>query len=139
MAKRAAGDSGWAAAALLGALTLAVFFILQNYGPESAVRRLHEAILRQDPGVFSQVVQEPLGSEPSQAVAAILVRLVPAADSYKLVTMDRQVSEARLGMAYLRRGRLIGSILWVVDKRGSRTWRINATKTIALMQEYGAL
>src|SRR5687767_10393182 len=41
-------NHGWTASALLAVLTIAVFFVLQNYGPESAVRRFHDALLRRD-------------------------------------------------------------------------------------------
>ena len=46
-------------AAVLAGLVLYVFASLQYYGPESAVRRFHEAILRGDGSEFEEVTLRP--------------------------------------------------------------------------------
>lgn len=46
-------------AGVLAALVLFVFSTLQNYGPESAVRRFHEGIIRQDAEEITEVTLSP--------------------------------------------------------------------------------
>lgn len=139
MARRIGAESGLAAAAILAALTIAVFFALQNYGPESAVRRLHEAFLRKDRAAFAQLLDEPLDDPSVSGVILTLERIAPYADSYRLESMERKVNAARLGVVYLRRSRIIAAAPWWVDRVGSRVWRINATKTVKWMRDYGLL
>jgi hypothetical protein len=121
---------------LLGTLTVFVFYVLQNYGPESAVRRYHEAIRTQNTREIQDVTQEPLQSDSQQFV---FTQAQPYATftQPRVLRILRSAREAHLDVAYIRNGRIVGVLPWYVEKpRGSESWRINTLKTARLMLEY---
>ena len=139
MVKPAARRDGWTASAILAGLTLFVFFVLQNYGPESAVRRFHQAFLRRDLPALQEVTVEPLNSEPVNAVAFAVSRVLPAVDGYQLRQIERSQRAVLMEIQYIRGKRIVAVLPWYVEKKGSPNWRVNATETLNWMRRYGFL
>lgn len=118
--------AGLSASAILATLTILIFVVLQNYGPESVVRRFHRAAVADD---LSSLAQTVLG-DPTEAATVALKETVRglAQSGYRyefqrLERLDRRVF-AYVSYHPPRPGpELI--IRWVVDKP-RRRWEINS-------------
>ena len=126
----------WAygAGAALTFLVLYVFYRLQDYGPESAVRRFHVDVQRQDWRDLTRVTLEPLGSAEPQALMALVNQYVFRGASYKLLAMQRSPEQVRAVVEY---SFPTGDKLlfpWIIEKTG-RSWRVNTRKTVTLLRE----
>lgn len=54
----------------LAALTLAVFYVAQNAGPQTAVLRFHEALRADDPAALQSVLLQSIQASPAVRVLA---------------------------------------------------------------------
>lgn len=133
----------WAfvAAAALASLTLGVFAPLQNYGPESAVRRFNVALLRHDPLDLQRVTEQDLRTADANELARRVLSLLRAGASFQLVRMERQSSQVRAVVVYtvpsnpsVSPGKVQFPMVYVVEKTG-RVWRINASKTLTILRD----
>src|SRR4051812_38516877 len=78
-------------AVVLAALVLFVFSTLQNYGPESAVRRFHEGILRRDVGEIDEVTM-PTNSHKEEGEVNAMAHLIyeRLSNGYRIRLQDMQ-------------------------------------------------
>jgi hypothetical protein len=143
-------------AILLGGLVLFTFSTLQNYGPESTVRKFHAAvhsinqaqssktaISQSDWATLRSVIEEdigPLNGRNVQASQDGLIMISRALQyfregrTYSLARMDRYTREVRIAVIYQRNKFPSTPIVWIVDKPiGGREWKINARKTLSAM------
>lgn len=123
------------AALVLAALTFGTFFVLKGYGPESALRKFHQASVNQD---FNEALSLSIGSNPNEV--ALLVR-----DVYQKAVRGAQfhiqgstpMASGRgvvVTVAYAYPGIGTSFMLWVVERDPERNdWRVNAAKTVALI------
>ena len=119
---------GRLAAGVLAALTLGAFYILQDYGPVSAVRRFHTALARKDLAAIQQVVEEPVKDESVQYLFSELAPKLQEGVQPQLARTDRQGDQDDVVVVYnLPEGSAL-AIVWIVDRRGS-LWKINARLT----------
>jgi hypothetical protein len=126
-------DPGFAAAAVLATVTLCVFGVLQNYGPESAVRRFHHAVAHNDLNEMSQVVTQGVDSSAVTQLVAIVHRaLTTGSGYYRIITSDR--SERQVVM--LARYESTPPIVWVVVKARDG-WRIDPYLTLQALRRLG--
>lgn len=125
---------GLLAACILAVLTLGAFFILQDYGPDSAVRRFHEALRRGDPAELQQVVDEPISDQTVQYVCAFVKPLLQEGDQIQLARTDRQGDQDDVVVVYRRPNGQTLAIVWIVDRRAS-IWKINARLTAEALAE----
>lgn len=130
-------SSGWLAASALAAMVIAVFFVLQNYGPESAVRRFHEALLRNDAAEL-RAVTNPGSGDALQAVASVAYRAMQAADSNRIVRREDAGGKVLVEVAYLRGGRILAILPWVA-RRAPGGWLVDPLETYYAMSRYIAL
>jgi hypothetical protein len=125
--------SAYLAAAALAVVTLFVFGTLQDYGPESAIRRFHHAIATNNLDELQQVTEQPATSSNVRQIvqtAAIVAQGVP----YRIMKMDRSSNEVRAAVVYtLPYGRQ-AAVVFVVDKEG-RSWKIDADKTVTVLKD----
>ncbi len=117
------------AAAALAVLTLATFAVAADRGPESAVKRFHEAIKEGDEAAIDQVlVGSPDGADQARLIG--VVRQLLTIDSR--VELGRVASigrEATVDVRYPIRG---GSFVrFVLDQQQGR-WQVDAKKTLDL-------
>ena len=124
-----------APAAALGALTLSTFFVLQDYGPESAIRRFHQAIAERDLQELAKVTEQEINTN---AVAQLVWRvrsIDPTAQNYRLLRTDRSSREVRVEVGYRTPPGYVVVLPWIVQKTGS-AWRVDAIETLGWMQRY---
>lgn len=141
-------------ALLLAALVFFTYSTLQNYGPESTLRKFHQAlwsinqsqlnnkgIPKADWETLRSSLQEDIGELDGRAIDPHLTNLITrtmmqfqAGATYSLARMDRQPREVRIAVVYTVRKQPPLSMVWVIDKPiGGREWKISARKTLSAM------
>ncbi|MEI7984189.1 MAG: hypothetical protein WCI55_01065 [Armatimonadota bacterium] len=142
---------------LLACLVLFTYSTLQNYGPESTVRKFHTAlhsisqaqsnnkqISKRDWDALRSVIEEDIGnlggaSDPANrdgiAIIGIGLEQFRLGKTYSLARMDRLTREVRIAVLYQKNAKSPSlPIVWVVDKPvGGREWKISARKTLSAM------
>ncbi len=130
MAPKPAGIA-YLAAVLLAAITLFVFGTLRDYGPESAVRRFHDAVSHHDAADLAKVAIEPIDSSSVQTLVGWIGQLDKMSVSAPQLAAERrepnQVSEVTL--FHLQYGQE-APIVWIVV-RSTSGWKVNAQETVA--------
>lgn len=118
-------------AIVLAALVLAVFSQLQNYGPQSAVRRFHEALLTNNDKELEEVLYQP--TDPL-AVARIVSRFYPLIHEegahIRLRDVQRSPSVVYVSVSYHTPNHA-GYAVWVTTKTPSG-WKVDAAGTWSL-------
>lgn len=131
-----AKKTSWVPAILLAGITLAVFTSLQNYGPQSAVRRFHQAIVTRDRAALETSVLEPVDSKPVgmllQGVERLLLNGPPA------LTGSRQMNRSEQLLLTYRDGfgNAFPIVFFVEKPERQKNWKINASKTSVAFENY---
>ena len=115
-------------ALVLAALVLAVFSQLQNYGPESAVRRFHEALLTNNESEVEDVLFQP--ADPV-AVANIANRIYPwflQGAHIRLRDLQRNPTTVFVSVVYHTPDNKAGYYVWVTEKTPTG-WKVDASAT----------
>lgn len=113
------------AAGLLSVLTLAIFYILRNYGPAQAINLFHAAALSGDQSEIARVTVQPPTSRKVQWLEA----LVRHARAIQVVSVTQNPGEATFIIAYrVQEGQV--TIHWVVDQSANSGWLIDVDKTL---------
>jgi hypothetical protein len=136
-------------------LVLFTYSTLQNYGPESTLRKFHTAIrnisqaqsnrkkiaasdwnnLR---GTLSEDIGEFNGAHDERAMDLIgqVNGFFQRGSTYSLARMDRYTREVRIAVLYEKKPNPPASLVWVVEKPlGGREWKISASKTLSAMPD----
>jgi hypothetical protein len=134
MLRPLARESSLLPAVVLAAFTLGVFYVLQNYGPESAVRRFHSAVAADDANALAAVTAQDVRS-PEVRALILQVQRIPAEfrhvqfssgwRGHRQVVIVAEYGSARGYKVYLP---------WLVRKINTRNWRVDALGTIGLMR-----
>jgi len=120
--------------AVLSLLTLSVFYVLQDYGPESAIRRFHDAVVRGDGIELQRVTAEDIRS-PSVILLARDVKNFLVDGTYQLSRMERSQNQVQAAVVYRAKGSAeLFPMIWIVEKRGS-VWKVNADKTLTILRD----
>jgi hypothetical protein len=124
-------------AILLAAITLAVFWILQDYGPESAIRRFHQAAITGDRDTLQGVSLHRIESPAVQELENDVRTLLRGGGAYRILRMDRGPRRVSAEVVYGRPGSpVVIPMIWFVDKpEGHRSWRVNAPAIIAFRRQ----
>jgi hypothetical protein len=140
-------------ATLLGMLVLFTYSTLQNYGPESTLRKFHTAIknIRQAESnmkaisnsdwndlrtTLAEDIGEMNGLHDSQAITVFqkVNEIFPQGSTYSLARMDRHTREVRIAVIYEKKPLPPALMIWIVEKPlGGREWKISAHKTLSAM------
>ncbi len=124
--------TGFAALAL-ALLTTGVFFVLRNAGPESALRRFHQAALNGDARELATALTPESGERSVRALAGRVVEFGQAGGRFRLESLDRRGRVAIADVSYLFPNRgLAVSTLWVLENRKGR-WLIDADETARII------
>lgn len=131
--------AAYGAAGVLAVVVLFVFFILQDYGPESAVRRFHEAAARGDLRTIQELTKRGSSDEATIRLASQLrFILISQGARYRLMRMDRRPGEVGAEVAYVYPGGQVAGLYWIVRKGpGERSWRIDVERTLNPMPMLG--
>jgi hypothetical protein len=122
------------AAGVLALLTIAVFYSLQDYGPESAIRRFHAAIVRGDREELQRVTEQKLDSQNVARLAVQVQAFMQEGFRYQLLRMQRSPSQVRAAVVYTAPDHQVFPMIWVVEKTG-RVWKVDADKTATIMRD----
>jgi hypothetical protein len=119
-------------AVVLTALVLFVFSTLQNYGPESAVRRFHEGILRRDMREINEVTM-PANSHQEEGEVNAMARLIYGRlnQSRRIRLQDMQRSPKAIIVTvlyYTPDGAPLGNAPYVAVKT-QLGWRVDVHRT----------
>ncbi|MBX3119911.1 MAG: hypothetical protein KF784_12665 [Fimbriimonadaceae bacterium] len=123
------------AAAVLTLLTLSVFYLLRDFGPESAVRKFHRAVLSRD---FAKV-QESIRPETNQESLDFLARGVwnfaRADGRFQIRSLQRNTNQVTAEVEYSFPDRsLVATTLWLVEK-DQTGWKVNVNATERLWRD----
>lgn len=147
-------------AIIMAGLVVFTFSTLQNYGPESALRKFHASLhniftsLNNRKGIsendwavlrstlspdIGPLIKNPQGAnvqpiDPSDnQVVSLVLNQFRANSTYSLARMDRYPQEVRIAVIYSPPNQPPTCIVWVVDKVSEREWRVDAQKTLSAM------
>jgi hypothetical protein len=122
------------AAGVLAVLTLAVFYVLQDYGPASAIRRFDAALLSNDAAGVQQVIDSPIGDPDLALIVDRLRPYLTQSSSPEVARIDRQQGRVRIAVVYPLQNKDRFAMIWVVDKKGP-LWKINTKLTAAVIRD----
>jgi len=125
------------AAAILSILTLSVFAVQQNNGPESAVQRFHEGLQQGDARAVAAVSFQSLDDPSFTELGSRVTMLMRAGAQVQLVHIERKDNAAIVHVSYsLPKQRLVTYIPFAALRlRGA--WMVDSRKTLELMRELG--
>ncbi len=126
--------ASYLSAAALAVVTLFVFGTLQDYGPESAIRRFHHAIATNNPDELQQVTEQPLSSKSVQSIYQAAGQFVVRGIPYRIMKMDRDKGEVRAAVVYSLGNGKQAAVVFVVDKI-NHAWKIDADKTLTILRD----
>lgn len=117
-------------AAILAALTLGVFWILRDFGPESALRRFHQAALNGRVADLQAVTVEPVVS-PSvkELVASVQRTFQRGGQPPRVARTERMPRLVRSVLLYQVGGDVFVPAVWVV-RREKAGWKVSASETL---------
>lgn len=121
-------------AGVLAFVVLFVFFVLQEYGPESAVRRFHRAVQTKNWREVQLVTKQPFEEWAVQRLVADVASLTQSPGSHRLVRMDRSPGQVRAAVVYYHPRRLPVVRIWIVE-RFREGWKIDADKTLTTLRD----
>jgi hypothetical protein len=143
--------AGILASVLLALLTSSVFYVLQDYGPESAIRKYNEAVRNDDILALRQATTQldhakapaATAAEPdlttySRSVAQFVRDRLAANGRLRLDGMDRQPDQARAtaGVEYVMPTGAPIQFLFVVVKE-DHIWKVCPQLTVAALNSPG--
>jgi hypothetical protein len=129
-----------AAAVVLAAVTLLVFAVLRDYGPESAIRRFHHAVEVGDLSELRRVTLQNSESEPTARLINWVANMEGLHARYRLLRMVRQGRVVYAALEYeLPNGERYATV-WVVRKppreRGeAESWLVDAQDTVTILRD----
>ena len=121
--------------AVLAGGTLTVFGRLQNYGPQSAIRRFHLAVAEDNSADLQRVVLQPVTS-PDVLELKKGVMILTSNGPYQISRMDRRPGEVAVAAIYSLPPPQTLVVIWVTVKDG-RDWKVDAKKTLDLLKMRG--
>lgn len=126
------------AALAMAILVSSVFFLLQDYGPESALRKFHRAVVNRDLADLRYVVSPGSSETALNQMAAMVDSYARAGARYQLLYVKRENRRVIAEVAYVMPNRgLVLPVFWVVEKSGAR-WRVDVDETLAVRRQmYG--
>lgn len=138
----------YGASAILSILTLAVFYALRDYGPESALRRFHQATIDQDLQALQRVCKEDVESPAVQRLLQHVSTLIRQGARIRMGFVHRENRQERVGgqtttipsvitevRYYTAQG--VQNIFWVLD-HDPGGWVVNASETLSFPARLGA-
>jgi hypothetical protein len=124
------------AAATLSVLTLAVFFTLRNYGPQSAVRRFHQAVASNNPTEMSRYAEES-PSNPELLELGVFVYRNMMNGQPRLIAVQPGNNRAKVLVVYQNRYSGTQPVVFIVDQDAkTHAWRVNCSATFSAIMDF---
>lgn len=123
------------AAALLASVTLGAFAVLQDYGPESAIRRFHHAVQVGDVNELERVTGQDLKDPIVGDLASWVSRMNRAGAQYHVLRVERQPTQVYAALEYTLPNGETYPTVWIVqrEQRPEATWKVNARLTYRVL------
>jgi hypothetical protein len=121
------------AATALALLTVGVFWVLRGYGPASALRLFHMAILTGDTRSMARVVTSGSSEAGVRILASRVADMARAGGQYRLSSLTRRpggIVIAEVNYLFPDRGVYVTS-LWVLRQEKGQ-WRLDTDATLSL-------
>ncbi|HVT12351.1 MAG TPA: hypothetical protein VHE55_08790 [Fimbriimonadaceae bacterium] len=117
------------AAAALALVTIFTFYVFQDFGPQSVIRRFHIDVARQDWRDIDLVAKENVSSPATQSMIRFVNEMVVNNASYEIVSLKRLHKEVLAAVEYrLPNGAGVGVVWHVVQS--SNDWRVDCRATV---------
>src|SRR2546423_11378130 len=114
-------------ALVLAGLVLFVFGTLQNYGPESAVRRLHEAVLTRNQTEVDDVILQPSNPEEIARIEQVIWDALSQGAHIRLFDLSRSPTKVMVKVIY-HAGDRAGYQVWATQKTKDG-WKVDIHRT----------
>jgi hypothetical protein len=127
--------SAWVVSATLALVTLFVFGVLQDYGPEATIRRFHQAALEGNSREVAYLSHRPsairgTGVTTSTVMAEAVRGLMGSDVRLQLYAVSRRSNRAAAVVTYLNaRRQMEVALIWIVV-RSDGVWRIDTDATV---------
>ncbi len=125
--KEKSNIAGYVSAAVLAGITLVLFGRLQDVGPQSALRKLHQAFAENDAQLANSVVAEGIDSPYMKNMLPFLIPLLKNSNGYELVDAKRPRAFFVMAVEYRTRSGNVPFLWFLQDKGG--VWKVNAQAT----------
>jgi hypothetical protein len=126
--------SAWVTAGALAAMTLFVFAVLQDYGPEAAIRRFHTALAQNDARGIMELSYPPSAQPGTITRSAyelsqfVRNRFVIRGARVQLYAMSRRPDRAAAVVTYLL-PEGAEAMTWILRK-SNREWKVDTAETV---------
>lgn len=118
------------AAGVLALLTITLFAVSRNSGPESSIRQFHEAIARRDSARLARVSSPPRTIKGSQ-VAILIEQLIRQGAQVRFGSVEKKPPDSVVEVAYLLRdGRTWALRMFLTRVNG--VWKIDLDETASV-------
>jgi len=127
-------------ALVLACLTLGVFYVFQDFGPESAIRRFNEACIRNNDDELQSVIAENFQRNNVLLLKQQLRTWYENGATMQLAEMERSEKEVRAAVLFTippNQDYPLGTqwaMIWVVTRRG-KFWLVDANKTATILTD----
>ena len=121
------------AAAFLACLTVRVFSELQNYGPESAIRRFYQAVKANDrKAVESVMVPQQIDGPNFKYLVGKLMAWNAEGANLQVARIERTGNEVRAVVVFSFPSGTVTGFVWVVERSG-KDWLVDTNKTATIL------
>lgn len=136
------------AAGLLAAVTLGVFGVLRDYGPESALRRFHLAAIENDDRMLQRVSKQDIRSREVGLLRSLVVKYVQSGARISMGHVSEETRQDRVDgrivnvpsvvteVRYHTNQGPYNNIFWVLD-HDPAGWTVNAVETVGFPARLG--
>lgn len=122
-------------AVLLAFLVCVIFFPLRNYGPQSAVRRFHQAVASNDLRQIAQFAEEPT-NDPALAELSVFVYTNLRYAQPRLIAVQPDANRAKVLIQYQNKFGASQPVVFFVDQSTAGRWKVNSTATVTALKDF---
>lgn len=125
--------SGAVAATVLAILTLGMFYVLQDYGPASSIRRFHAALAEKNLGELQAVTIDKIDTPDAVRFLHFLYPAVKDKIPYTVAREDGTSKQVEAAVVYSLPNGQRSAMIWVVV-RDRKIWKVDISKTLTLVE-----
>lgn len=117
------------AASVLAVLTLSVFYLLREFGPESAVRKFHRAVLSRNYAQLNEVIHSETDPVELDYLASRVWNFAATDGRFQIRSLQRSTDQVTAEVEYSFPNRaLVVTTFWVITRESS-AWKVNVNAT----------
>lgn len=116
------------AAVALAVLTLGTFFQFRDFGPQSTIRRWHEAVAVKDLDTINNLTVGGWANPNTQGLANLIFNFLRAGAKYDIVAIRKPQSKVVVAVEYRFGNGMSRPLVWYLQKEDD-TWKVNAEDT----------